>query len=65
MPQIKLTPTGGVDLNTATDWIKAGAVAVGVGSALVKKDLLSGGKWDELSALARQFVDIVAAARGR
>jgi 2-dehydro-3-deoxyphosphogluconate aldolase/(4S)-4-hydroxy-2-oxoglutarate aldolase len=65
MPQIKLTPTGGVDLNTAADWIKAGAVAVGVGSALVKKDLLAGGKWDELAGLARQFVDIVAAARGR
>jgi len=65
MPQIKLTPTGGVDLTTAADWIKAGAVAVGVGSALVKKDLLAGGKWDELSALAKQFVDIVAAARGR
>jgi 2-dehydro-3-deoxyphosphogluconate aldolase/(4S)-4-hydroxy-2-oxoglutarate aldolase len=65
MPQIKLTPTGGVDLSTAADWIKAGAVAVGVGSALVKKDLLAGAKWDELAGLARQFVDIVAAARGR
>ncbi|MCC6491953.1 MAG: bifunctional 4-hydroxy-2-oxoglutarate aldolase/2-dehydro-3-deoxy-phosphogluconate aldolase [Pirellulales bacterium] len=63
MPQIKLTPTGGVDLSTAADWIRAGAAAVGVGSALVKKDLVAGGKWDELSALARQYVDIVAAAR--
>jgi 2-dehydro-3-deoxyphosphogluconate aldolase/(4S)-4-hydroxy-2-oxoglutarate aldolase len=63
LPQVKLTPTGGVDLTTAADWIKAGAVAVGVGSSLVKKDLLSGSKWDELSALAKQYVDIVAAAR--
>jgi 2-dehydro-3-deoxyphosphogluconate aldolase/(4S)-4-hydroxy-2-oxoglutarate aldolase len=63
LPQVKLTPTGGVDLTTAADWIKAGAVAVGVGSSLVKKDLLSGAKWDELSALAKQYVDIVAAAR--
>jgi 2-dehydro-3-deoxyphosphogluconate aldolase/(4S)-4-hydroxy-2-oxoglutarate aldolase len=63
MPQIKLTPTGGVDLNTAADWINAGAVAVGVGSSLVKKDLLAGGKWDDLAALARQYVDAVAAAR--
>jgi 2-dehydro-3-deoxyphosphogluconate aldolase/(4S)-4-hydroxy-2-oxoglutarate aldolase len=63
LPQVKLTPTGGVDQSTAADWIKAGAVAVGVGSSLVKKDLLAGGKWDELSALARQYVDIVAAAR--
>jgi 2-dehydro-3-deoxyphosphogluconate aldolase/(4S)-4-hydroxy-2-oxoglutarate aldolase len=63
LPQVKLTPTGGVDLNTAADWIKAGAVAVGVGSSLVKKDLLAGAKWDELSALAKKYVDIVAAAR--
>ncbi len=63
MPQVKLTPTGGVDLTTAADWIKAGAVAVGVGSSLVKKDLIAGKKWDALSALAKQYVDIVAAAR--
>jgi 2-dehydro-3-deoxyphosphogluconate aldolase/(4S)-4-hydroxy-2-oxoglutarate aldolase len=63
LPQVKLTPTGGVDLTTAADWIKAGAVAVGVGSSLVKKDLINGSKWDDLSALAKQYVDIVAAAR--
>lgn len=63
MPQVKLTPTGGVDLTTAADWIKAGAVAIGVGSSLVKKDLLAAGAWDELSALAKKYVDIVAAAR--
>jgi 2-dehydro-3-deoxyphosphogluconate aldolase/(4S)-4-hydroxy-2-oxoglutarate aldolase len=63
LPQVKLTPTGGVDLTTAADWIKAGAVALGVGSALVKKDLISGAKWDELSGLAKKFVEIVAAAR--
>lgn len=65
MPQVKLTPTGGVDLNTAADWIKAGAVAIGVGSSLVKKDLIAGAKWDDLAALARQYVDIVARARGK
>lgn len=63
LPQVKLTPTGGVDLNTAADWIKAGAVAIGVGSSLVKKELINGGKWDELSALAKQYVAVVAAAR--
>ena len=65
LPQVKLTPTGGVDLTTAADWIKAGAVAIGVGSSLVKKELINGGKWDELSSLARQYVDIVAVARTR
>jgi 2-dehydro-3-deoxyphosphogluconate aldolase/(4S)-4-hydroxy-2-oxoglutarate aldolase len=63
MPQVKLTPTGGVDLTTAADWIKAGAVAIGVGSSLVKKELIGGGRWDELSALAKEYVDIVAKAR--
>jgi 2-dehydro-3-deoxyphosphogluconate aldolase / (4S)-4-hydroxy-2-oxoglutarate aldolase len=63
MPQVKLTPTGGVDLTTAADWIKAGAVAVGVGSSLVKKELIAGAKWDELSALAKKYVEAVAAAR--
>src|SRR5688572_2486318 len=37
LPQLRLTPTGGVDLKTAPDWIKAGAVFLGVGSALVSK----------------------------
>ena len=63
MPQLKLTPTGGVDLTTAADWIKAGAVAIGVGSSLVKKDLITGKKWDELSTLAKQYVETVANAR--
>lgn len=63
MPWLKLTPTGGVDLSTAAEWIKAGAVAVGVGSALVRKDFIAAQKWDELSALANRFVEAVAAAR--
>jgi 2-dehydro-3-deoxyphosphogluconate aldolase/(4S)-4-hydroxy-2-oxoglutarate aldolase len=63
LPQVKLTPTGGVDLNTAADWIKAGAAALGIGSSLVRKDLLASGNWDELSALAKKYVDIVARAR--
>jgi 2-dehydro-3-deoxyphosphogluconate aldolase/(4S)-4-hydroxy-2-oxoglutarate aldolase len=63
MPQLKLTPTGGVDLNTAKDWIAAGACCLGVGSALVKKDLIKGKKWDELTALAAKFTKAVQDAR--
>ncbi len=59
LPQLKLTPTGGVDLTTAADWIKAGAAALGVGSALVKKDLIKARDWAGLTALARQFRAIV------
>src|SRR5690606_7095425 len=63
LPQVKLTPTGGVDLNTAADWLRAGAACLGVGSALVKKDLIKAKDWSGLTALARQFVDVVAATR--
>lgn len=63
MPQLKLTPTGGVDLNTAADFLKAGAACLGVGSALVKKDLIKSKDWAALTKLARQFVDIVKHTR--
>jgi 2-dehydro-3-deoxyphosphogluconate aldolase/(4S)-4-hydroxy-2-oxoglutarate aldolase len=63
MPHLKLTPTGGVDLSTIHDWFDAGAVCLGVGSALVKKDLIRAEKWDELTALAKQFVTKVSEAR--
>ena len=62
-PHIRLTPTGGVDLDTAADWIKAGAVCLGVGSALVKKDFIKAADWAGLTALARRYVEIVRAAR--
>ncbi|MBL4701926.1 MAG: bifunctional 4-hydroxy-2-oxoglutarate aldolase/2-dehydro-3-deoxy-phosphogluconate aldolase [Phycisphaeraceae bacterium] len=63
MPQLKLIPTGGVDMNTAKDWIAAGACCLGVGSALVKKDLIKDQKWDELTTLAAQFIKAVKGAR--
>ena len=64
LPHIRLTPTGGVDLTTAADWIKAGAACLGVGSALVKKEFIKSKDWAALTGLARQYVDIVRAARG-
>jgi 2-dehydro-3-deoxyphosphogluconate aldolase / (4S)-4-hydroxy-2-oxoglutarate aldolase len=64
MPQLKLTPTGGVDLSTAADWIKAGAACLGVGSSLVKKELIKSKDWAGLTGLAKQFVQIVHQARG-
>lgn len=63
LPQIRLTPTGGVNLETTPQWIEAGAVAVGVGSALVRKDLLATGDWAQMTDLAAQYVSAVAAAR--
>ena len=65
MPFLKLTPTGGVDLKTTADWIKAGAVCVGAGSALVGKEAVAKGDWAGITATAKQFVDIVKAARAK
>ena len=64
LPHIRLTPTGGVDLDTAASWIKAGAVCLGVGSALVKKEFIKAADWASLTDLARRYVEIVKAARG-
>src|SRR5438876_11914430 len=63
LPQVKLMPTGGVTLDNAGDWIRAGAVAVGLGSALVDAAAIQRGDFDVLTANARRVVASVAAAR--
>jgi 2-dehydro-3-deoxyphosphogluconate aldolase/(4S)-4-hydroxy-2-oxoglutarate aldolase len=64
LPQVKLMPTGGVTLDNAGDWIRAGAVAVGIGSALVDAKAIERGRFDLITANARRVVENVAAARG-
>lgn len=64
LPQVKLMPTGGVTLTNAGDWIRAGAAALGVGSALVDPQAVAAGRFDVISGNARQFVAAVRAARG-
>ncbi|MFW6058747.1 MAG: bifunctional 4-hydroxy-2-oxoglutarate aldolase/2-dehydro-3-deoxy-phosphogluconate aldolase [Phycisphaeraceae bacterium] len=64
MPHLRLTPTGGVNLDTIADWFDNGARCLGVGSALVKKELIAKQDWPALTDLARQFVAKVKAARG-
>lgn len=63
MPQLRLTPTGGVDLQNAGAWIKAGAVCIGVGSALLPKEAVKAGKWEQVTEASRGFVQAVKAAR--
>jgi len=65
LPQLRLTPTGGVDIKNAGDWIKAGAVCIGVGSALVTKDALANNDWASITQNAKTFVDAVKAARAK
>jgi 2-dehydro-3-deoxyphosphogluconate aldolase/(4S)-4-hydroxy-2-oxoglutarate aldolase len=62
-PDLQLVPTGGVDLRTVGELIRAGAVAVGVGSSLVSANLLAAGEYDTIASRARQFVSAVANAR--
>ena len=63
LPQVRLMPTGGVTLDNAGDWIRAGAVAVGVGSALLDAKAVEEGRFDVLVNNARRIVASVAAAR--
>ena len=61
LPHIKLMPTGGVSLDNAGDWIRAGAVAVGVGSALLDAKAIEEGRLDVLTNNARRIVASVNA----
>ena len=63
LPQVRLTPTGGVDLKNAGDWIKAGAACLGVGSSMVTRDAMSKSDWPTITANAKAFVQAVAQAR--
>ena len=65
LPHLKIVPTGGVDVNSAGEFIKAGCVAVAAGSTLVSKDILKNKDWAKLSDLAGQFIAAVAKARGK
>jgi 2-dehydro-3-deoxyphosphogluconate aldolase/(4S)-4-hydroxy-2-oxoglutarate aldolase len=63
LPQIELVPTGGVSLKTAADFIKAGAMALGVGADLVDPRALREGREELITERARQFLEIVREAR--
>jgi 2-dehydro-3-deoxyphosphogluconate aldolase / (4S)-4-hydroxy-2-oxoglutarate aldolase len=62
-PQIRLLPTGGVNLRTLGDFVAAGAEAVGLGSALVEKDAVARGDMSRIQDLAAQYVAAIKAAR--
>jgi len=59
LPQVKLMPTGGVDLTSASEFLKAGAVCLGVGSQMVDPKLVAARDFAAITALAKQYVDIV------
>ncbi|MBV9868109.1 MAG: bifunctional 4-hydroxy-2-oxoglutarate aldolase/2-dehydro-3-deoxy-phosphogluconate aldolase [Abitibacteriaceae bacterium] len=64
LPHIPLLPTGGVDAQNAGEWLKVGAVALGVGGKLVDREAIKAGDWDLLTTRARELMQAVRAARG-
>lgn len=65
LPQIDLVPVGGVELDNAADFIRAGSAALGVGSALVDQKLLDNRDFATLTERARRFIEAVAQGRGK
>lgn len=63
LPQLKLMPTGGVTRDNAGDWIRAGAVAIGVGTALVDPTAIAERRFDAIREGAAHFIQAVRAAR--
>ncbi len=65
LPQVLLNPTGGVSLDNAGEFIKAGASVISAGSALVDKKAVAQGKLEVITRKAEQFVEEVRKARGK
>ncbi len=64
LPQIRLMPTGGVDLNTAGEFLRAGACCLGVGSQMVDPKAVAREDYEYLRGLAWQYTQAVRLARG-
>lgn len=65
LPMLQVIPTGGVTVETAASFIKAGCVALAAGSSLVSKDVLKAKDWKKLSATAAAFVAAIKEARSK
>src|SRR5438128_12394106 len=63
LPQVRLMPSGGVDLTTAAAFLKAGACCLGVGGQLVEPKAIAERNFERIRDLARQYVAIVKQAR--
>ena len=63
LPFLQIIPTGGVSLANLAEYIKAGSVGVALGGNLVSKQILRDSDWPALTAVARDYVQALAAAR--
>jgi 2-dehydro-3-deoxyphosphogluconate aldolase/(4S)-4-hydroxy-2-oxoglutarate aldolase len=62
-PGLRVIPTGGIGLDDLGAWFAAGALAVGIGSELAPRELVTAGRWDEITRLAERFAAAARAAR--
>lgn len=60
LPQVRLMPTGGVNLDTARAFLDAGACALGAGSSLVSKDAVANGDMSKITDLAKKFISVAS-----
>jgi 2-dehydro-3-deoxyphosphogluconate aldolase/(4S)-4-hydroxy-2-oxoglutarate aldolase len=63
LPQVRMMPTGGVNLDTAADFLRAGACALGIGGSLVEAKAVANHDMTRIETLARQYTDIVRQTR--
>jgi 2-dehydro-3-deoxyphosphogluconate aldolase/(4S)-4-hydroxy-2-oxoglutarate aldolase len=63
LPQVRLMPTGGVDLTTTAEYLRAGACCLGVGTQLVEPRAVAAGDFDRLRELAAEYVEVVRQVR--
>lgn len=63
MPHLRLVPTGGVKPDNADGWMRAGATAVGIGSALADEQSIDNGDWSTLTARARTLMQNIDKGR--
>lgn len=64
LPQVRLVPVGGVNLDTTADFIRAGAEVVGVGGSLINQKNLAAGEFDAITENARRYREEVEKGRG-
>lgn len=59
LDNIEIMAVGGIDLNNTAAFIQAGSMGVGIGNALVNKKLIQAGRYEEITELAKQFIEEV------
>ena len=63
-PMFKVMPTGGISLKNLREYLSASVICACGGSYMVTADLIDNQKWDEITELCKQSVDIVKQVRG-